>query len=586
MKTLILFFLILIFYKNSECQIFQDYPFKTFLDADNNLYVTGNEFNVNTKDIFIRKISQSTNSGDSWKTQIPNPFGDDNGVDLIVDGQGNVFVTGFMYSNITNSNKIVVISLNSDGTENWIKYIDYNNEDKGMGIDITKNGNGYATEVFITGYITNPITGKDFIVKKLDARNGDSLLQTTYPYPGDQVATDILLDAGYAYVVGYTYAAGDNKSDIMIQSYDKLNGGLHDNHVFLKPGSNERPTGFCIPFPSGDPISKSRSAITSITDSYGINNSRASSYFTICFDPDLNNDLVPKWSNTISSGSSSGINVPTAITNDNSGDIYVTGYMRNPRMGINGDRGFDFATVKYKGGTGVPAWEKGGIIYNNYNDTSTTGVDDKATSVKVNNKKRIYIAGTSQGSPNGYSIAVIDQPGQNPNPVEKFKKSFIPNFLNEGRSSDNLNKWSTLELTSDGTPVMIVMGWNENEAHWAAVKYDSLGNEEYTINNDPVASNNKITKNSEKQKLISIKNYPNPFNPTTNLEFGISGPGFVTLKVYDMMGQEVSTLVNETKTPGSHSVRFDGSDLSSGVYYYTISVDGIRMETKSMVLMK
>ena len=70
------------------------------------------------------------------------------------------------------------------------------------------------------------------------------------------------------------------------------------------------------------------------------------------------------------------------------------------------------------------------------------------------------------------------------------------------------------------------------------------------------------------------------------MEFGISDLGFVSLKVYDMLGKEIAVLVNEKKNAGIHSVKFDGSQFSSGIYYYTISVDGIRMETKSMVLMK
>jgi hypothetical protein len=139
---------------------------------------------------------------------------------------------------------------------------------------------------------------------------------------------------------------------------------------------------------------------------------------------------------------------------------------------------------------------------------------------------------------------------------------------------------------------MITMGWNEYEAHWAAVKYDQQGNIEYTINNDPIddaiADNDASSVSNTKNELntISIKNYPNPFNPTTNLEYGISELGYVSLKVYDMMGREVKTLVNGIRNSGIHKVTFDGSQLSSGIYYYTLAVNGIRMETKSMVLMK
>ena len=82
------------------------------------------------------------------------------------------------------------------------------------------------------------------------------------------------------------------------------------------------------------------------------------------------------------------------------------------------------------------------------------------------------------------------------------------------------------------------------------------------------------------------QNYPNPFNPTTNLEFGISNLGFVTLKVYDLLGKEVAVLVNENKPAGNYSVTFNGSNLSSGVYFYSLFVNGNPVDTKRMLLLK
>jgi len=112
-KTLVILFILGGFCKING-QILQDYPFKTFLDIENNLFVTGYELNpnTNTKDVFIRRISQSTNTGDSWEKIIPNSAGDDQGMDLKVDEQGNVFVTGYLFDNFSNSNKIFIVSLN------------------------------------------------------------------------------------------------------------------------------------------------------------------------------------------------------------------------------------------------------------------------------------------------------------------------------------------------------------------------------------------------------------------------------------------------------------------------------------------
>lgn len=81
------------------------------------------------------------------------------------------------------------------------------------------------------------------------------------------------------------------------------------------------------------------------------------------------------------------------------------------------------------------------------------------------------------------------------------------------------------------------------------------------------------------------QNFPNPFNPTTTINFSIPVEGFVTLDVYNSIGQKVATLVSETKTAGSYSVGFDASDLTSGIYFYKIT-SGKFSETKKMILLK
>ncbi|MBK8550413.1 MAG: VCBS repeat-containing protein [Ignavibacteria bacterium] len=85
--------------------------------------------------------------------------------------------------------------------------------------------------------------------------------------------------------------------------------------------------------------------------------------------------------------------------------------------------------------------------------------------------------------------------------------------------------------------------------------------------------------------LALYQNYPNPFNPVTKLEFGVTKPGFVSLKIYDALGKEVSTLVNESLNPGIYKFEFDASGLMSGIYFYTLKADGLS-ETKKMMLIK
>jgi hypothetical protein len=81
------------------------------------------------------------------------------------------------------------------------------------------------------------------------------------------------------------------------------------------------------------------------------------------------------------------------------------------------------------------------------------------------------------------------------------------------------------------------------------------------------------------------QNYPNPFNPTTSIRFQLANETHVNLKVYNMLGQEVAVLVNESLKPGYKEIKFDASKLSSGTYIYRIEAGGFT-EVKKMVLMK
>ncbi|MDP3148579.1 MAG: T9SS type A sorting domain-containing protein, partial [Ignavibacteria bacterium] len=81
------------------------------------------------------------------------------------------------------------------------------------------------------------------------------------------------------------------------------------------------------------------------------------------------------------------------------------------------------------------------------------------------------------------------------------------------------------------------------------------------------------------------QNYPNPFNPITTISYSIANPGLVTVKIFNILGEEILQLVNEYKNSGSYSVNFDASKLSSGIYFYTLN-SGSFVSTKKMVVLK
>jgi hypothetical protein len=86
--------------------------------------------------------------------------------------------------------------------------------------------------------------------------------------------------------------------------------------------------------------------------------------------------------------------------------------------------------------------------------------------------------------------------------------------------------------------------------------------------------------------LVLGQNYPNPFNTSTRILYTIPRSAFVGLKIYDVLGNEIRTLVEKFQTAGKHTVAFDANDLSSGVYFYQLNVDGVLSETKKMSFLR
>jgi hypothetical protein len=103
------------------------------------------------------------------------------------------------------------------------------------------------------------------------------------------------------------------------------------------------------------------------------------------------------------------------------------------------------------------------------------------------------------------------------------------------------------------------------------------------ILSEPVTGVDERTNSPNDFKLY--QNYPNPFNPSTKIQFAVTKSSKVLLRVYDVTGHEVSTLVNETKSSGEYEISFNAADLPSGIYFYNLSA-GNFTETKKMLLLK
>lgn len=106
----------------------------------------------------------------------------------------------------------------------------------------------------------------------------------------------------------------------------------------------------------------------------------------------------------------------------------------------------------------------------------------------------------------------------------------------------------------------------------------------HTNNNGNITT--AVNRNEELPREITLyQNYPNPFNPTTSIKYQVARQGNVTLKIYDVLGNEVTTLVNEQKSPGIYKVKLNAGNLTSGVYFYTLKAGEFK-QTKKLLLLK
>lgn len=142
--------------------------------------------------------------------------------------------------------------------------------------------------------------------------------------------------------------------------------------------------------------------------------------------------------------------------------------------------------------------------------------------------------------------------------------------------------------TIDGGQTWTEEAWGSNQKFRAVTATDNafyvVGNDGIILKSDQSVGISTINNEIPENYTLS-QNYPNPFNPVTKIKFAIPQNGTVTLKVYNMSGKEIMTLVNEAMNSGTYETEFDGSNLSTGTYFYRIQA-GDFVNTKKMILIK
>lgn len=144
-------------------------------------------------------------------------------------------------------------------------------------------------------------------------------------------------------------------------------------------------------------------------------------------------------------------------------------------------------------------------------------------------------------------------------------------------SSNGGNSWSEEDFMLENLNAVF---FSDSSTFWIA------GNNSLLLkNSNSGLTNIGIDNNMPPKGYYLSQNYPNPFNPSTKITYGIATDGIVSLRIYDILGREVSILVNEEKPAGKYEVNFNASSLASGVYFYRLEVRGFT-QTKKLLLLK
>ncbi len=544
-------------------------PYAIAVDASGNVYVTGYADNNNTGHD-CATIKYNTSGVQQWvETYNLTSNYSDCGTDIVVDTYGNVYVCGYAWD----ERYTLTLMYNSSGAQQWagtygsasnpnhyearcLVYINGYVIISGFGGSSSTNHNyltieysgsgaqmwvaGYngpgnqndvvnaigidgSGNIYVTGYSNGGGTGMDYATIKYNSAGAQQWVNTFNYLSWDDFAYDIAVEpGGNVYVTGWGKV---NSTQGNIVTIKISSGGVYQwGHAYNGPG-NADDCGYSLVLDNNGSI---YAAGSSVGSSSGID------CVLLRYSTSGGSPLTEKRYN----GPGNGEDVTYKIAADANGCLYTTGYS------MGSTTNFDFCTIKY-----VPLPIAPTLVYpaNNSTGISLTPLMNWNDVVNADS----YTLQVSTNS--GFSSFVINQSGLTTSQYQVPASTFQNNILYYWRAcavnTAGVGPWSTV--------------WN----------FRTL-----IVGTRPIST--EIPKD---YKLYY--NYPNPFNPSTKIRFDIPKSEFVIIRIFDALGREVATLLNEQLKPGTYEAEFNGADYPSGVYFYKLIARDF-VETKKMIMLK
>jgi len=491
--------------------------------------------------------------------------------DMAIDKSGNIYLTGYVNVNDTNQN-YVTIKYNTQGVEQWVRYYDGpdHGEDKPVAIAVDDSGN-----VIVAGSSYSTNTSYDYLTIKYNSF-GDSIW--TRKYTNGLIASAMILDnQGNVYVTGIKF--GLNSEDILTIKYDIL-GNLNWAKIFNGP-TDQYDDSYDIIISKINVIYVSGGSLGTggVILRYDLNGNElptiiGSTFFGYKILLGDNLDIVLGFD---SYGGLTTRNDIAVAKLDSSGNLnWIRSYHNNSTNNndyfkdICLDKFGNVAVTGVSGDLGQLAWDMATVKYDTNGDTLWI--------------KRYNPALNSEDIPS--SIA-----------SDKFGNTYVTGSSDSGLFA----KMITIKYSTTGAQEWIAYYNNGNPFTWhSGVKIfvDTLGNiyvtgrslgngtgvDIVTIKYSPIT--NYLNSSNFIPEFKLHQNYPNPFNPKTTINYDLPVLSKVSIKVYNVLSNEVASLVNKNQNAGSYKVEFNGSALSSGIYFYTLFADGLIVDVKKLILLK
>lgn len=510
--------------------------------------------------------------------------------DIALDKFGNVYVTGSSQAS-AGGQDYLTIKYNSHGAIEWTARYNnsaVNSHDQAYNLAVDDSGN-----VYVTGGSFGNGTERDFLTIKYNS-DGDTLWTRRYNGPGFDLdeSVEIELDSdANVYITGYSETAGNLDYYTIKYNTDGIEQWASRYNGPAGPlGSEDRPHFLAL--------DKSGNVYITGESSAGLTGTGLDRYATVKYNQ--SGDTV--WTALYSGSGVEGLNQAYALSVDDSGNVFVTG-RSDPenQFGYN----FDMLTIKYNP-DGSTAW----IARYNGPGNST----DIGNSIAPDNNGNVIVAGGSlfggffldlclvKYNPSGDTIWVrrYNGPEDHVDVGNAIAADESGNIYVAGLSTGTgtLRDYVTLKYNSEGIQqwVMRYNGPTNGDDEINAMIIDESGNvyvtgrsagngvDYATIKYSSGVTSIKNEKSSLNQFTLE-QNFPNPFNPGTTISWQSPVDSWQTLTVYDLLGREVATLVDEFKPAGKHEISFDGSKLSSGVYLYKLTAGGFT-SVKKLILLK